>query len=135
MSRLHFILGYGGLAGFILLTALIWLNQPEASGWMMSYSALIVSFLGGILWQQSLLSQTAKHVPIVAVVLMLWPWLAIMLMPERWLLLAAITLLLVWRYERRFLSAHYPPAFMQMRGVLSLVAAVNLTVAFVGQML
>ena len=135
MSRLHLFLGYSGLSGFILLTALIWLDQPQAAGWMMSYSALIVSFLGGILWQQSLLSQTAKHVPIVAVILMLWPWLAIMLVPERWLLLAAITLLLVWRYERRFLSEHYPPAFMRMRGVLSLVAAVSLTVAFVGQML
>lgn len=135
MSRLHYVLGYGGLVGFIGLTALIWLDWSTASGWMLSYSALIVSFLGGMLWQQSLISQTQQHVPVVAIILMLWPWLAIMLFPERWLILAAITLLLIWRYERRFLSEHYPAEFMQMRGILSISAAILLTLSFAGQLI
>ena len=47
-------LGYAGLIPFVLLTALMWLVDPEllpfVSVALAGYSATIVSFLGGVHW-------------------------------------------------------------------------------------
>ncbi|HEY9095235.1 MAG TPA: DUF3429 domain-containing protein, partial [Hydrogenophaga sp.] len=47
-------LGYGGLIPLVVLAALVWLVANDLQTWvamaLVTYAALIVSFLGGIHW-------------------------------------------------------------------------------------
>lgn len=54
MNVWHAVFGYAGLIPFIGLTALMLMNQPSAEFWLMSYAALIFSFLGGVQWLATL---------------------------------------------------------------------------------
>ena len=64
-------LGHAGLIPFVLLALLVWLVNAELQAWvaiaLVSYAALIVSFLGGIHWgigwQASLHERLTRQTP------------------------------------------------------------------------
>lgn len=127
MTGQHRLLGYAGLIPFIGLALLSFSDAyPASHQWLLSYAALIMSFLGGLMWHASLQHQLPRHVSIVSVMLMLWAWCWLLFPNVNWFWWAAWSFLAVWLYEKRYLSAVYSPAFMRLRAQLSLVAAFSL---------
>ena len=130
MSRLYQLLGYGGLIPFVGLALLTVTGvYPASSEWLLSYAALIFSFLGGMLWLVSMQYQLPKHVPLVSVSLMLWAWCWLLWPAFNWFWLAAWSFLGLWLYEKYCLSMVFSPAFVRLRGQLSLIAALSLMAA------
>lgn len=135
MSRLHQLLGYAGLIPFIGLALINALGIfPSSGDWLLTYSALIFSFLGGLLWRVSMQNELPRHVPLVSVGLMLFSWCWLLLPIFNWFWLAAWSFLGLWLYEKFYLTSVYSPAFMRLRGQLSLIAALSLiSAALVGK--
>lgn len=130
MSRLHQLLGYAGLIPFIGLAVLTVTGvYPASSEWLLTYAALIFSFLGGLLWLVSMQYQLPKHVPLVSIALMLWAWCWLLWPAFNWFWLAAWSFLGLWLYEKFYLASVYSPAFLRMRGHLSLIAGLSLMAA------
>lgn len=127
MSRTHQLLGYAGLIPFIGLALLNILGSyPDSSEWLLSYAALIFSFLGGLLWLVSMQYELPRHVPMVSVGLMLWAWCWLLWPTFNWFWLAAWSFLGLWLYEKFYLASVYSPAFLRIRAHLSLIAALSL---------
>lgn len=129
MTAWHTRLGYAGLLPFVGLSALVLAEFPQASAWLLSYSALIYSFLGGLLWLASLNAKLPTHTLFVSVGVMLWAWLWLLLPQYPWHLVAAISFVLLWLYERVYLSDVYPRGFMRLRQWLTSLAALSLLLA------
>lgn len=129
MNKQHRMLGYAGLIPFILLAIGNLAQIDHAAIFLLSYAALIFSFLGGILWGQSLSQALPPHVSLVSVSCMLWAWLWLLMPAYNWLWLAALSFIALWLYEWLLLSRYLAPDFVRMRGQLSLVAALSLVVA------
>ena len=155
MNIWHAVFGYAGLIPFIGLTALMLMNQPSAEFWLMSYAALIFSFLGGVQWLATLMpvlpssasmstytSHSDKPVlesvvsgsslllkQAVAVGVMLWAWLWLIVPQVDWFIWAGLSFWGLWLYERLYFSKAYPSGFMTLRRNLSLVAGACLLVA------
>ncbi|MCC5797205.1 MAG: DUF3429 family protein [Methylophaga sp.] len=129
MTKLHKVLGYAGLLPFLVLSLLVYNDQREIEWMLRDYSALIFSFLGGLLWLSSTRVYVPAHVAVVAVSCMLWAW-CWLIVPQffpLWLLAASFLALLF--YEMQTLSAVYSDALMSLRKRLSLVAALSLLFA------
>ncbi|EMR12129.1 hypothetical protein MPL1_11803 [Methylophaga lonarensis MPL] len=129
MTKLHKVLGYAGLLPFLVLSLLVYSDQREIEWMLRDYSALIFSFLGGLLWLSSTRVYVPAHVAVVAVSCMLWAW-CWLIVPQffpLWLLAASFLALLI--YEMQALSAVYSDALMSLRKRLSLVAALSLLFA------
>jgi len=129
ISTTHRILGYSGLLPFIGLAIFCWLGYFSAIGWLVSYAALIFSFLGGLLWYASSVETLPLHAVIVSVSSMLWAWCWILMPSHYWLWLAALSFIGLHLYERQFLSEIYSSELMQLRRHLSLGAAFSLWLA------
>lgn len=129
MTPWHSRLGYAGLIPFIGLTALVLQSFPGASYWLLTYAALILSFLGGLLWSGSLNRQVPTHVLFVSVGVMIWAWVWLLLPQFSWYLPGSITFVLLWLYERIFLGDTYPREFMRLREWLTGLAALSLFLA------
>ena len=130
MTRLHQLLGYAGLIPFVVLAMLTVTGVYAASiEWLLSYAALIFSFLGGLLWLVSMQYELPKHVPLVSVSVMLWAWCWLLWPTFNWFWLAAWSFLSLWLYEKFYLAAVLSPAFLRLRGQLSLIAAISLIAA------
>ncbi len=127
MSRTHQFLGYAGLIPFIGLALLnAFGGYPDSSEWLLSYAALIFSFLGGLLWLVSMQYELPRHVPLVSAGMMLWAWCWLLWPAMNWFWLAAWSFLGLWLYEKFYLASVYSPAFLRMRAQLSLIAALSL---------
>ncbi|WP_019894763.1 DUF3429 domain-containing protein [Hydrogenovibrio halophilus] len=135
-------LGYAGLTPFIGLSLMLWLqpaflNTTLLAQALLSYSALIFSFLSGLLWFGSLViglhdQRQASQTLWISVVAMLWSWSWFwwaMLAPGLVFLAAGLSYLLLWVYEREILAHWYPQGFFALRSRLSLVAAFSLWLA------
>lgn len=130
MTRLHQLLGYAGLIPFIGLALLTVTGiYPVSSEWLLSYAALIFSFLGGLLWLVSMQYELPKHVPVVSVSVMLWAWCWMLWPAFNWFWLAAWSFLGLWLYEKFYLASVLSLAFLRLRGQLSLIAAISLIAA------
>lgn len=129
MSRLHTLLGYGGLLPFILLSLLIVSGYSAATGWLMTYVALIFSFLGGLLWVASIKVPLPNHVAVISVASMLWAWCWLLFPAVNWFWWAAWSFLGLWLYEKRFIAEFYGVTFMRLRLQLTLIAALSLILA------
>jgi len=129
MTRFHQLLGYGGLLPFIGLAILLVSGYSAASYWLITYAALIFSFLGGLLWLASVKVPLPKHVAFVSVALMLWAWCWLLFPAINWFWLAAWSFLGLWLYEKRFIADFYSAPFMCMRLQLTLIAAFSLILA------
>lgn len=129
MNQQHRYLGYGGLIPFVILGLASLADISHARWFLLSYAALIFSFLGGILWGQSLIKKMPVHCSLVSVSCMLWAWLWLLLPAYNWLWLAALSFVTLWLYEWLLLRPQLDPAFIRMRGQLSSIAALSLVLA------
>ena len=129
MNQIHPLLGYGGLLPFIGLAILVVSGYQAASGWLISYAALILSFLGGLLWLASVKARLPAHVAMVSVVLMLWAWCWLLFPAINWFWWAAWSFLSLWLYEKRYIADFYGAELMRLRLHLSLIAAFSLMLA------
>jgi hypothetical protein len=143
MLKEHQWLGYGGLIPFVGLSLLIWLKPWQIDGLLfghllLNYAAMILSFLGGVIWMASLVYRLPKHALYVSVFAMLWPWLVLieaevmgLSMPVA-LSIAAVSFIALWFYEKRFATAAYDYAFFRLRTQLTWVAAISLLLGGLG---
>ena len=143
MLKEHQWLGYGGLIPFVGLSLLIWLppwqfDEQMLGHFLLNYSAMILSFLGGIIWMASLVYRLPKHTLYVSVFAMLWPWLVLIEAENMGLSLplalsiAALSFMALWFYEKRYATAAYDYAFFKLRTQLSWVAALSLVLGSLG---
>jgi hypothetical protein len=125
-------LGYGGLIPFVVGAALNWLIQPEMQSFttaaLSAYAAVIVSFLGGIHWGIGFRDGTPRLF-LWGVVPSLVAATALMLSPDRGLLIHGLMLLLCYAVDRRVYPAHGLRAWLSLRLRLSVVAAIACFVA------
>ncbi|MBN2866050.1 MAG: DUF3429 domain-containing protein [Thiotrichales bacterium] len=132
MTPWHVVLGYAGLIPFIGLPLLmVWgsAHFPQAAFWLISYAALIFSFLGGVQWMATLKAEDQKNSTfkqIMSVSVMLWAWLWLIVPQIDWFILAGLSFWALWIYEYFAMNQAYPKTFIQMRRNLSLVAGVSL---------
>jgi Protein of unknown function (DUF3429) len=124
-------LGYAGLVPFVLLTALMWLVNPELLPFVSialgGYAAAIVSFLGGVHWGIGFMKGEASprfHF-IWGVVPSLLAWVALMMPVYAALPLLGLVLLACYAVDR----TTYPPAglaqWLPMRLRLTMVATLS----------
>ena len=127
MQKIYILLGYAGLIPFVGLAALILYGVNTADYLLLSYSALILSFLGGVVWMAAL--QSSKHWTLVLFsnLLMLTAWLTLIFPDSSWSMpvLACLYLLLLWT-ENQYLRNYYFPEFFNLRRNLTLIAAFSL---------
>lgn len=77
-------LGCAGLIPFISLplsVVLDLLSYSLAAHYFTLYSAIILSFLGGVLWFSSLVEKNTQHMIYVAMLPSIMAWLALILLP------------------------------------------------------
>lgn len=128
---LAWALGLTGLIPFVLGAALQWYGPP---GWRMlagmallSYGAVIVSFLGGIHWG---LAMRVSPVPVARLVWGVLPsllgWLAVLLDSPWGPLVLALSLLVCFAVDRAVYRELGLDAWLALRAVLTLVAAMAL---------
>jgi len=130
VNKLHGVLGYAGLIPFVMLPILFQLGYLQSQGWLISYAALIFSFLGGVQWMATLNASTKSFVKqTISVSAMLWAWLWLIVPQVDWLILAGLSFWIMWLYERVSFKALYSVEFMLMRRNLSLVAGTSLILA------
>ena len=123
-------LGYGGLVPFAGLALLIWLVpvrlQPFVALVLVSYGAVIASFLGGVHWGTGfLMGEAAPRIQFVwGVVPSLLGWLAVLLPPRAGLPVLAVLLLACYAVDRATYPAvglgRWLPMRLQLTGVASL---------------
>jgi len=128
MSASQRYFGYAGLLPFILLCLAALAGIDSAKTYLMSYAALIFSFLGGILWGSSLSQKHPSHISLVSVSCMLWAWCWLLMPSYSWFTLAAVSFVALWLYEWLILGHLLNKTFLQLRGQLSAVAALCLFV-------
>lgn len=129
MTSSHRYLGYAGLVPFVVLSLASLADIEHAHFFLLSYAALIFSFLGGILWGQSLQLRLAPHASLVSISCMLWAWLWLLMPGYDWVILAALSFVMLWLYEWFLLRQHVAKGFLQLRGQLSLIAAFCLLIS------
>ncbi|MGF1773192.1 DUF3429 domain-containing protein [Vibrio maritimus] len=138
-------LGYLGLIPFGLCIATF---TPEATFvgantrmLFLSYSAIILSFLCGILWSHALTHSSHKlSFPILTLsnLICLMAWLVIVITPEQFRLGIVVALagyVCVWLVERIKLNAlgnEFPKAYQRLRSHLTVGVAVAHIIAFAG---
>lgn len=124
MQKIHYILGYAGLIPFIGLSLLTIMNDSVSHFALITYTALIASFLGGTLWMISANEDLPMHVAITSNVIMLLSWLLIIFykVDGIYYLASALFISLIC-YERRFVKHLYSPEYLQLRTWLSWIVA------------
>lgn len=138
-------LGYLGLVPFGLCIATF---TPDATFLdvntrmlFLAYSAIILSFLCGILWSHALTHASHKlSLPILTLsnLICLMAWLVIVITPEQFRLGIVVALagyICVWLVERIKLNAlgnEFPKAYQRLRSHLTIGVGVAHLVAFAG---
>jgi hypothetical protein len=130
------LLGYAGLLPFIICVALIWFAPTElgaiAAGALLYYSAVILSFLGGILWGAAISSQQRRFGLLwfsIVPPLIAWITLLVPMGIAIWLLCAAFLLQGLW--DRRCVQlAIFPQWYGRLRLSLTMLVVVLLLLAW-----
>jgi hypothetical protein len=132
------LLGYGGLLPFALLTLALWAEPADSAFWtlaLVSYGAVILSFVGAIHWGIAMMShglapRLANRRFMWSVVPSLVGWSATLLPPQMgvWLLVAGFAL---HYWQDHLLQTHttLPRWYLPLRRRLSVVACLSLVVA------
>ncbi|WP_415890675.1 DUF3429 domain-containing protein [Neptuniibacter sp. SY11_33] len=129
LTNTHRWFGYAGLTPFIGLAILSKVKGAPFDDWLLSYAALIYSFLGGVIWFASLATGAAKHQAWVSIIVMLWAWCWLIYPFSHLLVLAGISFFVLWLYEMHRLKNIYPEAFWKLRSHLSVVAGSTLIIS------
>lgn len=132
------MLGYGGLIPFVFLTLALWAEPSDSAFWtlaLVSYGAVILSFVGAIHWGIAMLShelgpRIANRRFVWSVVPSLMGWSATLLSPNWgvWLLVSGFAL----HYWQDHLLQTYmtlPKWYLPLRRRLSVVACLSLLAA------
>lgn len=122
INSTHRLFGYSGLIPFLALPLTIAMYGNQYDLWLISYAALIFSFLGGILWMASLQVELPKHTLWVSILVMLWGWCWVLFPAVFNLQMAGLSFLLLWLYEKSFLTKAYSPSFWKLRTDLTAIA-------------
>lgn len=118
-SRILLFWGLGGLASFLILALLPWVN-PALIGHFHTFSALILVFLSGALWLPAAAIED-RHVPAMSLSMgvFIWAWVSFYL--PLWL--AVIALLpaypVLWWQERRWFGSTQPLDYRNLRTLLT----------------
>ncbi|GAA4896453.1 DUF3429 domain-containing protein [Ferrimonas pelagia] len=117
-AKLLSCLGLLPFVGFALASYLAVLPADTATTAFLLYSALILSFLGGVHWSQAVLSKPNVMQAYVAMLPSLIGWCALLLLPESaalWLLCAAYLFILL--YDMHTLDM--PDGYLSLRIALT----------------
>lgn len=132
MKAVHHILGYLGLIPFLGL-AVLQLSDDiyaiHAYSLLVHYSALIITFLAGVIWMAGIHFQKNLWLALFSNIVMLISWLLLWLSPNGVLYFLTILLLSVYFVEYASLKTHYPESFFTLRTRLTLIASVSLIFA------
>ncbi len=142
-KNLALTLGFAGLIPFVGLAALIALdpaaaNKPYVEA-LQIYAAVILSFLGGVVWGRMLASPDgglgARNVHFAYGVLpSLIGWGAVVFAPDGAFLVLAAAFAVAFAYDRRLGRAGLLPGwYLNMRVVLTLVVVASLLLAAFAQ--
>ena len=118
-SRIMLFWGLGGLAAFLILALLPWVN-PGLINHFHAFSALILVFLSGSLWLPAV-AREDRHVPAISLSMALFvlAWVSFYL--PLWL--AVLVLLpaypLLWWQERRWFGTAQPLDYRNLRTLLT----------------
>lgn len=129
-SPLAWALGLAGLIPFVMLACLQWFSVP---GWRMlagsallSYGALIVSFLGGIHWGLAMRGRSVAPARLVWGVLpSLLGWLAVLLDSPWGQAVLAVSLLACLMVDRSVYRTLGLQAWLPLRATLTVVATLS----------
>jgi hypothetical protein len=122
-------LGVAGLLPFVAASVGLWVLSPEWAGLaalaLLSYAAVIVSFLGGIHWGLAMpLAKTRRGLLIWGVLPSLLAWAALLLNSAWGLLLMAASLLLCYIVDCQIYRSLGLGGWLRLRALLTLVAVV-----------
>lgn len=123
-------LGVGGLLPFLLGAAGLWALSLEWAGLaataLLTYAAVIVSFLGGIHWGLAMRQQRAPRGWLIWGVLpSLLAWAGLLLNSAWGLLLMAASLIVCYVVDCQIYRPLQLGAWLMLRGLLTLVAVVS----------
>lgn len=132
------MLGYGGLIPFVLLTLGLWSEPSDIGFWtlaLVSYGAVILSFIGAIHWGIAMVSHElgprgANRRFMWSVVPSLMGWIATLLPPQMsvWLLVTGFALH-YWQDHLLQTYTKLPLWYLPLRRRLSVVACLSLLAA------
>ncbi|MBV9079171.1 MAG: DUF3429 domain-containing protein [Methylobacteriaceae bacterium] len=133
------VLGLGGLVPFVVLTIVLLLGWgdrlPIARPALLTYGAVIASFLGGIRWGLALreADSAARFDLALSVVPSLLAW-GCLALPRPFDLAGLAALILAWGFIDRDLPRRglAPPWFGRLRLLLSTIAGLTLAAAALG---
>jgi len=134
-------LGIAGLLPFVASAAGLWLLPPDWAGFaalaLLTYAAVIVSFLGGIHWGLAMpLAQTRRGLLIWGVLPSLLAWAGLLLNSVWGLLLMAASLLLCYIVDCQVYRSLRLGNWLGLRALLTFVAVLSClagAAAFVAQ--
>ena len=110
MPKQATILGYLGLIPFVSLMIhtvleLTILNTVQASMAFVQYSAIILSFLGGVHWYQALTEPKNRHQVYVAMLPSIIGWVALLIFNQKiTLFVLSVSYLFILMYDKYYLS-------------------------------
>lgn len=145
LPRTAWLLGYGGVLPFLILTLMLWLDKSlplgtlvNTTGWLLSYAAIILSFVGAVSWGVALGMDTrlrqreeANELLIYSVMPALLAWATLLLPSASWALWS-MSLLMVLAYfaDQRLIFPRVNADYARLR--LHLTAAVALLLFLAG---
>lgn len=115
-------LGYAGLIPFVALALAPLIGVTPAgvsTSWLLAYAAVILSFLGGIIWGRVLHDFQVGAALIISILVSLAGWVALLIGGASGLILCAIAFAATLVYD---LSGQLPPWFRRLRIHLTLGA-------------
>ena len=132
-SRLAWALGIAGLFPFVAGAALQWFSPPGwrmlAASALLTYGAVIVSFLGGIHWGLAMRTATPANARLVwGVIPSLLGWLAILLDAPWGHVVLTLSLLACLAVDRAVYRTMGLSAWLPLRAVLTVVAGLSVAV-------
>ncbi|GAA6183161.1 MULTISPECIES: DUF3429 domain-containing protein [Alteromonadaceae] len=107
------ILGYAGLIPFIMLPFFIlWetVSYFEGVGFFIQYSAIILSFLGGVLWFDGINNERSISLLYIAMLPSILAWLSVIWLPPKIALIAlacAFTVVIFYEFKLSTLAVWY----------------------------
>lgn len=130
IQRVHYLLGYLGLIPFVGLAALQVAGVVNSNIYLLSYSALILSFLGGTLWSSSITLKLDWPVAVVSNLVVLFAWAALVFHQTPAVLgLMALLLIGLLVFEHIQLGRLYHSSLMRLRNILTIGSSASLVYA------